>query len=64
MNRVMTVKETANYLRVNQSTVYRLLKAKREGDPRAIPAFHIGAEWRLTVEDIDAWIEDKMRSGF
>jgi len=47
---VMTVKEVADYLRVNQRTVYRLAVERR------LPGFKVGATWRFKRNDIDAWI--------
>ncbi len=47
---VMTVKEVADYLRVNQRTVYRLAVERR------LPGFKVGATWRFKRGDIDAWI--------
>lgn len=49
----MTVKELAAYLRVHQSTVYRLIKRD------AIPCFKIGSDWRFHVESIDRWLENR-----
>ena len=50
MGTVMTLEEVAAYLRVHQSTVYRLLKAQN------IPAFKLGSDWRFNQESIDKWI--------
>lgn len=47
---VMTVKEVAEYLRVNQRTVYRL------ATDRKLPGFKVGATWRFKRSDIDGWI--------
>lgn len=47
---VMTVKEVADYLRVNRRTVYRLAV---EG---TLPGFRVGATWRFKRSDIDGWI--------
>jgi len=47
---VMTVKEVAEYLRVNQRTVYRLAV------DRKMPGFKVGATWRFKRTDIDVWI--------
>jgi excisionase family DNA binding protein len=47
---VMTVKEVAEYLRVNQRTVYRLAV------DRKLPGFKVGATWRFKRADIDGWI--------
>ncbi len=45
---VLTVKDVAAYLQVNQTTIYRLLRQS------AIPAFKLGGDWRFNVESIDA----------
>lgn len=47
---VMTVKEVADYLRVNKRTVYRLAVDGR------MPCFKVGASWRFKRGDIDQWI--------
>lgn len=47
---VMTVKEVADYLRVNQRTVYRLAVERK------MPGFKVGATWRFKRADIDGWI--------
>lgn len=49
-NSVMTVKEVADYLRVNQRTVYRLAAESR------LPGFKVGTNWRFKRGDIDGWI--------
>lgn len=46
----MTVDEVANYLRVNEKTVYRLL------DKGRIPAMKVGHKWRFRRESIDGWL--------
>lgn len=48
-DRVMTVKEVAEYLRVHQTTIYRLLRQGR------LRAFRVGADWRFRQADIVAW---------
>ncbi|MCZ8095565.1 MAG: helix-turn-helix domain-containing protein [Acidovorax sp.] len=47
---VMTVKEVADYLRVNQRTVYRLVVGRK------LPGFKVGTTWRFKRAVIDAWI--------
>lgn len=47
----MTVRQVADYLNVNEKTVYRL--AQR----RELPAFKVAGAWRFKLEDIDLWIE-------
>lgn len=47
---VLTVKELAGLLRVNQRTVYRLAV------DRKIPCFKVGTTWRFRRTDIESWI--------
>lgn len=46
---LLTVKEVAVYLQVNQTTIYRLVRRSE------IPAFKVGGDWRFNIESIDAW---------
>ena len=50
MAKLMTVKEVAEYLKINKRTVYRLLQHN------TIPAARIGHQWRFDKETIDDWI--------
>ena len=57
---VMTVKEIAEYLDVHPMTIYKYVQ---EGK---IPAFKIGASWRIRRESIKKWMqenEDKNHGG-
>lgn len=47
----MTVREVADYLNVDEKTVYRLTKDGR------LPGFKVAGAWRFKKEDIDEWIE-------
>src|SRR3984957_7751233 len=47
--RFLTVKEVAAYLRVNQTTIYRLVRKSQ------IPSFKVGGDWRFNLESIDEW---------
>lgn len=47
--KMMTVKEVADYLQVHASTVYRLL------DQRKLPAFKVGNGWRFESVIIEQW---------
>jgi excisionase family DNA binding protein len=47
---VLTVREVAEYLRVHQTTVYRLLKEQK------LPGFRVGSDWRFNREMIDRWM--------
>ena len=53
---ILTIKEVAEYLKVNERTVYRLAGAKK------IPAFKVGGIWRFLRSDIDQWIKDQTTS--
>lgn len=50
---VLTVKEVAALLRVDEKTVYRLVK-KRE-----LPGFKVAGAWRFKRTDIESWIEQQ-----
>lgn len=52
-NQMLTAQELAIYLRVNRSTVYRLLK---RGE---LPGFRIGSEWRFQVDEINKWFKQR-----
>ena len=56
-NDILTVKEVANYLKVNERTIYRLAT---NGE---LPAFRVGASWRFRLNEIDKWISTQSRSG-
>ena len=47
MNQVLTVAEVAAFLRVNRSTVYKLI---RRGE---LPAFKVGSDWRFNRTQIE-----------
>lgn len=50
MLELMTLEEVANYLRVTEKTIYRLL------DGRNIPATKVGRQWRFDQAAIDNWL--------
>lgn len=50
---ILTIKEVADYLKVNERTVYRLAGAKK------IPAFKVGGTWRFLRSDIEQWIKSQ-----
>lgn len=47
---IMTVKEMADFLKINEKTAYRLAA---EGK---IPGFKVGGSWRFRRSQIDVWI--------
>ena len=48
---ILTLQEVAEYLKVDQRTLYRMVKSKQ------LPAFRVRNQWRFKKEDIDNWIE-------
>ena len=48
---ILTLQEVANYLKVNEKTVYRMVKS------RQLPAFKVRNQWRFKKNAIDKWIE-------
>lgn len=54
MIQLMTVEETADYLRVTKKTIYRLLEKNH------IPATKVGHQWRFDKEAIDKWLRQNM----
>ena len=53
MSKIMTLKETAEYLRINPSALY---KFAREG---TVPASKVGNRWRFQREVIDQWLREQ-----
>jgi len=58
IDQIMTVKEVADYLKVNNRTIYRMAAAGK------IPAFKVGASWRFKSNEINEWIESEKNSAF
>ena len=48
---IMTVKDVAEYLRMSEAKVYKLVK---EG---VLPVARIGKTWRFRKDLLDAWLE-------
>jgi excisionase family DNA binding protein len=51
---LLTTKEVAEYLRVNQYTVYRLVSQKK------LPAFKVGSQWRFERSVLDHWLKRQL----
>ena len=49
---IMTLEETAKYLKIGKSTLYKMA---REGK---IPAVKIANQWRFRKEDIHKWLQE------
>lgn len=54
--RAMTVREVADYLNVNEKTVYRLVQR------RELPGFKVAGAWRFRRQDLDFWIEQQKQA--
>ena len=52
---ILTIKQVAEYLKVNERTIYRLAAAS------GIPAFKVGGTWRFRKSDIDDWIASQTK---
>lgn len=50
---ILTVKELAAWLKLNEKTAYKLVL---EGK---IPGFKVGGSWRIKREEIVKWIEQQ-----
>lgn len=53
---IMTVKEVADYLKLNEKTAYRLTS---EGK---LPAFKVGGSWRFKKSEIEEWIKAQRKN--
>lgn len=47
--KALTVKQVAEYLQVNERTIYKLAQAGK------IPCFKVAGTWRFWKRDIDEW---------
>ena len=59
MNNIVTVKEVKNFLKLSESTIYKLIAS------REIPAFRVGDSWRFDMDEIKTVVESakkKMRT--
>ena len=52
---ILTLKEVAEYLKLAEKTVYRLVA---EGK---LPRFTVGGSWRFQKRDIGQWISKEIR---
>jgi excisionase family DNA binding protein len=54
---VLTVRDLAELLRVDEKTIYRMAQ---RGE---LPGFKVSGSWRFEDADIRAWIESRKRMG-
>jgi excisionase family DNA binding protein len=57
-DKIMTLEEVADYLRVKPQTIYTWAQENK------IPAAKIGREWRFRKAVIDKWFNDQMNEKF
>ena len=57
MDSLMTIKEAAQYLKLNYMTVYKLAQKGK------VPASKVGGTWRFKKEVLDDWLIHKMPTG-
>jgi excisionase family DNA binding protein len=50
---ILTIREVAELLKINEKTAYRLTADGK------IPGFRVGGSWRFRLSDIDQWIEEQ-----
>lgn len=53
---ILTIREVAQYLKLNEKTAYRLAA---EGK---LPGFKVGGSWRFRRAEVDKWIDDKINN--
>ena len=56
-NEFWTAEEVSNYLRIPQSTIYKLAQDK------VLPGFKVGKHWRFRRETVLEWIKVKEENG-
>ncbi len=52
-NEIMTVKQVAEYLQMDEHTIYKLARSCQ------IPSVKIAGQWRFKKEVIDKWISEQ-----
>jgi len=54
-NDVMKVQEVSEYLRLSESTIYKLAQEGR------LPGRKVGGTWRFSREGLDQWLRQPMQ---
>ena len=57
MEKILTAKEVSQFLKLSESTIYKLAFSGE------IPAFKVGDSWRFELEDIQKMIRDSKKRG-
>ncbi len=53
-NEILTIRELAGLLKINEKTAYKLVSAGK------IPGFKVGGSWRFERQEIANWIKRKV----
>lgn len=53
---IMTMKQIAEYLKINDKTAYKLTSEGR------IPGFKVGGAWRFRKSEINDWIRNQSKT--
>jgi len=56
-DRLMTLDDAAEYLRLKKVTLYKLLEKGK------LPGSKVGGQWRFKKDTLEKWIDDKMVGG-
>jgi excisionase family DNA binding protein len=54
---LLTVKQVADYLKIDKFTVYRLVTQGK------IPAYKVGSQWRFNRKMLDRWLRQNLNVG-
>lgn len=54
MDELMSIKDAANYLKLNSMTVYKLVQNG------TLPAFKVGGTWRFQKDILERWMREKV----
>jgi len=56
MDKLLTLYELAEYLKLNKFTIYRMVENGK------LPAIRVANQWRFKEKDIDSWLEKNKKS--
>ncbi|MGH7826998.1 MAG: helix-turn-helix domain-containing protein [Candidatus Binatia bacterium] len=54
---LLTVKQVADYLKIDKFTVYRLVTQGK------LPAYKVGSQWRFNKKLLDRWLRQNLNVG-
>ena len=55
MEKLLTLYELADYLKLNKFTIYRMVYC------RQLPAIKVANQWRFKEKDIEKWLEENKK---